>query len=1079
MGSLEVRTLGSIEVRRAPGGWEPVGGAGLSALLALLALRAPHTVSRDLLIDELWGEKQPGNPENALHARISQLRRVVGPDTVVHRPQGYTLAVEAEDIDAVRVESLVRAGREAVAAGDVAASGAPFEEALALMPDEPFHDLLDHRFARVAAARVGELALAAHEGLADARLATGRHSEAVGPLAELVALHPLRERFHAQLVLALYRSGRQADALGAYQTARTVLLEELGLEPGAELQALERAVLVHDPSLDHAAALPQRSVLPGARDLVSWRATTGSEAAAPTRLPLSGRRAELDAMQPIVAAAVGGVGGVVLVEGEPGVGKTRLVEELAGGARAAGATVVWGRCYEGQGAPTFWPWVQVVEALLEQSEPAVLRAALDGSAAELAQIVPEVKEHVGPLDPAPPLDPEGTRFRLSQAVCRLLTRLAANRPVAVVLDDLQWADRSSMQLLAFLAGALDRSALVVLATYRDADPVVGADLSETLAALSRHGSTHRVALGGLDVDGLEQYLVSAGVEPNADVLATLHQRTRGNPFFLGEIARMFPLVSDPSDARAMGRAIPSNVKDLVRRRVGRLPVETTQALSAASTLGHDFDLGLLATMVGVDRGAVLDRLEPALQAGLLINSPEGPGRFRCSHGLVHEVLYDDLGVAQRARLHLRAAEAISARHGDTAGSHLIAVADHWFKAVPAADPAQAVAAAIEASHWGLAHVAHQQAEALLEAAVALLVSMPASEDRARMEMEVQNELCLLYIVTTSYAGAGLAVASARIRDLCDELDDAELLVQAMWRLAVTYMMRGDLDLGIGVGENLLARAAAEASPVMELAGSMSLGIILTQRGDLRAARAHLDRAVLLCDEGHDAALARGVAEEPAVFARVFSAINHGLLGDATKADQHVSEALAVAAAGGPHAYGNFLALWGGLTVAVVLYRLEATIAFCDDARAIASREGFAMGGRYGYAGAPADWARGVRGEAGAAAEVRTSIDGLRSVGVTYMIHQLYAMHADACLAVGEVEDARASIDAGLALVAETGEAWYAAELHRLDAVARAAVDPSDPRALAAVDEALRVAVSQGARELARRAIATREALLST
>ena len=385
-----MRVLGGVEVRQDDGGWAPVSGAGLQALVALLALRAPRTVSADNLIDELWGDEQPSNPENALQARISQLRRLLGRDAVVRRDAGYVLVVEPDDVDAIRFERLVREGREAVAT-DLAAAGDRFTEALELVHGLPLGGLLDHRFAVTEASRIEELVLAAHEGQVDALLAAGRHADVVPTLTTLVADHPLRERFHAQLVLALYRSGRQAEALAACQAARHVLRDELGLDPGEELQALEHGVLTHDVALTGGVSalpdLPQATVLPGDRDLEAWRsgdAMTGASG----RFPLAGRLRELAEIEQVLDDAGAGQGRMLLLQGEPGIGKTRLAEELSSQASARGTTVVWGGCYEGRGAPAFWPWTQVVEALVDRLDPDAVREALGSDASELAQIAP-------------------------------------------------------------------------------------------------------------------------------------------------------------------------------------------------------------------------------------------------------------------------------------------------------------------------------------------------------------------------------------------------------------------------------------------------------------------------------------------------------------------------------------------------------------------------------------------------------------------------------------------------------------------------------------------------------------------
>ena len=170
----------------------------------------------------------------------------------------------------------------------------------------------------------------------------------------------------------------------------------------------------------------------------------------------------------------------------------------------------------------------------------------------------------------------------------------------------------------------------------------------------------------------------------------MEERTRGNPFFITEILRLVPGDSGAPDARMIEHVVPSNIKEVILRRINRLPDATSQTLLAASVLGHEFDIGLLASIADVDEATVLDRLEPAQIAGLLIESRGRVGRFRFSHGLVREAMYEDMGIAQRARMHRRAGEAFEARYGATDGPHLLPMAEHWYHAVPIAPPEKGI-----------------------------------------------------------------------------------------------------------------------------------------------------------------------------------------------------------------------------------------------------------------------------------------------------------------------------------------------------------------------------------------------------
>jgi hypothetical protein len=254
-----------------------------------------------------------------------------------------------------------------------------------------------------------------------------------------------------------------------------------------------------------------------------------------------------------------------------------------------------------------------------------------------------------------------------------------------------------------------------------------------------------------------------------------------------------------------------------------------------------------------------------------------------------------------------------------------------------------------------------------------------------------------------------------------------------------------------------------------LAAQMCLGPVHSQRGDLRRATAHFRHAIELCDAGHGSPLVGGMAEEPAVFTRSFGAIHSIVVGDGAAADRMVADAIAIAAESGPHAYGNFLAGWAGMTVAVCRRDAPATLTFADQEMAMATAEGFAMGGPYGYVGGPRGWALALLGDvAQGVDDLRKSIDVLAAAGATYMQHWMVALLADAYLVGGGCGEAVDAADEGLASVASTGECWYEAELHRLRGEALAGMG-RNREAVAAIERAVATAVAQGAAGLEGRA----------
>ncbi len=473
---IAVCLLGLVEARRSSVP-VPVSGRKLQALLALLALSPSRPVSDGRLVDELWPDDTLSNPANSLQASVSQLRRLLGRDAVTRQGAGYALSIDADDVDALKFERLVERSRRLAREGDDRNAAQGFQSALALITGPPLGELVDFAFALEAITRFEELRLAAHEGLADADLACGRHAEQVAPLAELVRRHPLRERFHAQLIRALYRCGRQADALQAYSDARRTLIDELGVEPGPELRDLELAVLSHDPSLA-APVVALGSADGTASSMPRDRASSSGG------VPMVGRDGELGGLAADLDDAIAGHGRVVLLGGEPGIGKSRLADEVVTLARARGGAIAFGRCYSGRGAPAMWPWTQTVQSLIASVAPEIIVAALGRGASVIARLVPEVRELVHDVGEPPPLDPDADRFRLHEALTGFFRRLGAGRPVVIVLDDLQWADAASLQMVTFLSAAMLESALLLVGTYRNVGDRTSDLLADTFAELA-------------------------------------------------------------------------------------------------------------------------------------------------------------------------------------------------------------------------------------------------------------------------------------------------------------------------------------------------------------------------------------------------------------------------------------------------------------------------------------------------------------------------------------------------------------------------------------------------------------------
>ncbi len=619
---MQFRILGPLEVLDGQRRVE-LGRPKQRALLAVLLVHANQVVALDRLIEELWGEQPPPQATASLQTYISNLRRVLEPGrpartpprVLVTQPPGYRLVVAPGELDATRFVALAEQGHRLLEAEPPGPAARVLREALGLWRGPALAEVADEPFAQAERQRLEELRLVVLEDRLAAELACGGHAAAAVELGELVGRYPFRERLHGLLMLALYRSGRQAEALGAFQAARRVLGEELGIDPSPWLRRLEADILHQEPGLDWTA--PPRTAAPAAEPPVI----------APVMAPpppagegeLVGREPQLAVLAASLADAAAGRGRLVLVAGEPGIGKTRLAEEAARQAAAQGVQVAWGRCYEGEGAPAFWPWVQIARQLLTgvaAEDPGMLGS----SGAELSQLLPELKQLVPGLEPPPVVDLAAARFRLYQAVTGLLRRLAEVRPLLLVVDDLHWADPGSLRLLAFLAGELKAARLVVLATYRDVEVAAGQPLVETLGALAREPVVERIPLHGLGSAEVARLITNTTESrPGERLVRTVHDRTEGNPFFVTELLRLLQsegkLQADDALAAAR-RAIPVGVRDVLRRRLARLPEQTNAVLLVAAVAGRDFDLDLVEAVTQLDDEHALEAVEAAVVAGL-------------------------------------------------------------------------------------------------------------------------------------------------------------------------------------------------------------------------------------------------------------------------------------------------------------------------------------------------------------------------------------------------------------------------------------------------------------------------------
>ncbi len=1035
-----------------------LGGPKQRALLAVLLIEAGRVVSLDRLIDLLWGDAAPARATGSLQVYVSHLRRALEPDrrpgassqVLLTQPPGYLLRVNGDELDAARFESLATEGRRLLGEGRHAPARQVLQEALALWRGDALAEFAYEEFARPSVTRWEELRQGTIEDRIEADLALGVDASALAELRDLLVRFPLRERLWGLLMVALYRSGRQGDALRAFAQARSVLREQMGVDPGRELERLEAAVLAHAPTLEW-----RRPVADAASEVISRPAPEDTTRA------LVGRSDELAALTSALESTRQGRGQVVLISGEPGIGKTRLVEDLVSQASAGAVGVACGRADEGDGAPPFWPWVQVIGALVAEGS-ATIREALAPVAGELAQMVPQVKDLFSEATPPQGLDPAEARFRLYEAVSTTLNRLATSGPLVVVLEDLHWADAPSLQLVAHLAPRLEAIPLLLVVTYRDVDPRPRSCLTETLGVLARLPDPVRIPLSGLDQPEVAQFMAqAAGEEPSPDVVASVWERTGGNPFFVAELARLLVAEGDPA-------LVPPGVRDVIRRRLVRLPEATNRLLTLGAVAGQDFDLRVVSAAAGVDDEVAAERLDSAVACNVVVEDRVSVGRFRFCHALVQETIYAETAGLGRARLHGMIGQALEQQPG-AAHLQLAELASHFFQAAPILGPERGISYCLEAAEVAQAALAFERAADLLGRALRLVEDIPVGRERLERESLVQNRLALFLTATRGLSAVETADAWTRSRYLHTELGEARELLIPLFGLFIVHCTRGDHPTAATIGCQLLEMGEAVDDPALTLAGHQIVGMTSLECGLLVEARDHLEQSMVLIATFEEDALARIFPMHPGGFIVELAVVCH-LMGDEDRCRTLRAEANALR-----DRIAQPLHVGPGLILDLQLQVSRGAFDALPEDAADASQR-CQEWGLMDMAAVADFWATLAHQRCDGRDRTAQLTEALMIVdksGFRIWRTQHLAFLAESYHQVGKTDQALGYVDEGLDEAGLNNERFWEPELHRLRGEFLVASDATRrAEAVQSVERAIAVARSQASVTLERRALAT-------
>ncbi|MEV5840440.1 BTAD domain-containing putative transcriptional regulator [Streptomyces sp. NPDC051985] len=1022
--SLRLQVLGPLRVWRD--GVELDAGPPQQAyLLAVLLARAGEPVSIGELVDLIWAEDVPASAVNILQKYVGALRRLLEPALPAREPgsylqrrgSAYLFMAAPGTLDVVRFRELVEAAEAGVTEQRPAAALDRYLEAVGLWHG-PAGDGVAYGSTGMAifAGLDGEFR---HACVAAAELATGlgRPERVLQSLHMAARMAPLHERVQASLIAALAAAGQPAEALSVFRTVRARLAEELGVDPGPPLVAAHQRVLERAPAEE----MPhERGDMPQERSATRTTGPTSGPATVPTSGPITertagasaadrlvGRAEELAVVRHAVESALAGSTGLVLVEGEPGVGKTRLLEEAGAEANRQGALVVWGRCLPGDGTPSMWPWAEVIGALLDEGQDA---ARQDWQAGELGRLVtPRGSDRTTPV-----LPDSGGRFRLFEEAVVLVRQVAARRPVVLVVDDLQWADAASLDLLGHLTARLP-GGTAVIGALRDRAPVPSPELGRMLAAASRLPEHRRIPLGPLGrAEVAELVRRETGQDPGPGTTRLIHTRTAGNPFFVRELSRFLADGDVLTEATAARTAVPATVRDVVRDRMTGLSADAGSLLQIAALIGRTVDLALLARTAGLDHRTCLDRLEACEGLGLLEPSPGDPYSFGFPHDLVRESVAETISPPRAARLHLLIADALEHRAADT---ELVAerLAHHLWSAGPLADPARTATALVRAGRCAAAKLALEAAARRLHSAA----RVARAAGLAELELAALSLFTAVDGMRAGYVGSAVDLLE-RAEHLSRALDREREAADFLFSRWAAYAQGIRLDRAGRLAGQLLAQGEASDDSAVRAYGWYAWGIHQWGVGNIGEAYRYLSRTdwTVLDDLAHH-------EEDP--LRRDLRLLAAGMLAMTTALHGDVDGALAqlatMEAAAGDDPYT--ITVWAAYSA-----RIAAMIG--DPARALHAAErgidvdpAFSFGFLGAYQRLARCWARAVTGEdpVSAAAEAQDLIVASLSDPPRSGLATWYGLLGEMWLAAGKLDEADAALDRALSAIETYGQRY--------------------------------------------------------
>jgi adenylate cyclase len=734
-----------------------------------------------------------------------------------------------------------------------------------------------------------------------------------------------------------------------------------------------------------------------------------------------------------------GEGGLVLIGGAPGVGKTRLAADFAQEASQKGIQTLVGACYDRNDPAPFLPFVEILEALLAEAPSLeAFRQALRSDATEIARLLPQLRR-LSPDLPAPlELPPEQSRRILFSAVVDCLSRLSSNRPLLLILEDLHWGDEGTLSLLDRIARSVSNKPILVLGTYRDNELDPAGPLAKTLDELFRLHVAERIDLAGLPKPAVADMIAAlSGQQPPEPLVGLIYSNTEGNPFFVEELFRELMEHGRLTDSRGeflfdLGSVkidVPPTLRLVLGRRLAGLGDGAQRALSTAAAIGRSFTFDLLEAATQVEADALLDHVEEAERAGLISSSLEyREARFRFSHELVRQSVLSNLSAPRLQRLHLRVADGIERVYAGILEDHTSDLAHHLMLAGEAADPARTIASLSAAARHAVRQSAYEDALSHLQNALEVLQRIPESSERNERELGLLNDFAITAMAAKGYSAPEVSAAFGRARTLCRDRMDSSERFRTLLGLCAFYFVRGEFGAAREAAEQALAQAGGTHDPESLMRANHVVGCALLFCGEICSARAHLEQGLALSDPTRVGSLVIPFEQDPRVAMRSFLGWALLLLGYPEQALRLTEEAFTQARELSHHMSVAFALSY---LVRLHLFRREWSAAYeqADLLINLATEQGlplFRVGGRVLQT-----WALAEQGHADEAVKrIRQDFASWQGVGAGFESLSI-VVGARVYGEAGRIDAALRTIESGQARSHACGDHLHDAELSRL------------------------------------------------